>query len=170
MPLPCAGVEDDVRLRAAGTADVDALAVALVEAIDWRGLGDIDLAGVLAVPQLAHYVTGWPRPGDFGTVAVVGERVAGAAWGRLFPADDPGYGFVSADVPELTLAVRAAHRGHGIGGALLAAVIGQARERRHPAVSLSVEDGNRARSLYERAGFVVVGRSGDSDTMLLPLT
>jgi ribosomal protein S18 acetylase RimI-like enzyme len=36
-------------------------------------------------------------------------------------------------------------------------------------VSLSVEDGNRARRLYERAGFVVVGRSGTSDTMLVHL-
>ena len=45
-----------------------------------------------------------------------------------------------------------------------------ATERRHPAVSLSVEDGNRARALYERAGFTVVGRNGGSDTMLLALT
>jgi ribosomal protein S18 acetylase RimI-like enzyme len=163
-------VEDGVRLREAGAGAVGALATALVAAIDWRGLDDIDLAGVLAVPQLAHYVTGWPRPGDFGTVAVLGEDVVGAAWGRLFPDDDPGYGFVSPDVPELSLAVRPTHRGRGLGAALLAAVIEQARERRHPAASLSVEDGNRARALYERAGFVVVGRSGGSDTMLLALT
>jgi ribosomal protein S18 acetylase RimI-like enzyme len=86
------------------------------------------------------------------------------------PADDPGYGFVAADVPEITIAIRAAHRGRGLGGALLDAVLTQARERGLRAVSLSVEDGNRARRLYERAGFVVVGRSGTSDTMLLDLT
>jgi ribosomal protein S18 acetylase RimI-like enzyme len=163
-------VDDDIRLREAGPDDVGALGTALVEAIDWRGVGDVDLAGVLAVPQLAHYLTGWPRPGDFGTVAVAGAEVAGVAWGRRFPDDDPGYGFVSPDVPELSLAVRPAHRGRGIGEALLGAVIAQARERRHPAVSLSVEDGNRARALYERAGFTVVGRNGGSDTMLLALT
>jgi len=32
-----------------------------------------------------------------------------------------------------------------------------------------VEDGNRARALYERAGFTAVGRNGDSDTMKLNL-
>jgi ribosomal protein S18 acetylase RimI-like enzyme len=156
-------------MREAEAADGDALALALVDAVDWRGLGDIDLAGVLAAPALAHYVTGWPRRGDFGTVAVAGSEVAGAAWARLFPDDDPGYGFVAADVPELTIAVRAAHRGRGVGGALLDAVLAQARRRGHRAVSLSVEDGNRARRLYERAGFVVVGRSGTSDTMLVHL-
>lgn len=36
-----------------------------------------------------------------------------------------------------------------------------------PAISLSVEDGNRARVLYERLGFVKVGRNGGSDTLLL---
>jgi GNAT superfamily N-acetyltransferase len=165
-------VADDIRLREAGPADGDALAVALVEAVDWRGLGDLDLDGVLAVPALAHYLTGWPRPGDFGTVAVAvaGEDVVGAAWARLFPDDDPGYGFVAADVPELTLAVRAAHRGRGLGGVLLDAVLAQARERGHRAVSLSVEDGNGARRLYERAGFAVVGRCGTSDTMVLDVT
>jgi GNAT superfamily N-acetyltransferase len=162
-------VQSGLRLREAGPADGGALAVALVEAVDWRGRDDIDLDGVLSVPALAHYVTGWPRPGDFGTVALVGEGVVGAAWARLFPDDDPGYGFVAAGIPELTIAVRAAHRGRGVGRRLLDAVLGQARERGHPALCLSVEDGNVARRLYERAGFVLVGRSGRSDTMLASL-
>jgi hypothetical protein len=37
-------------------------------------------------------------------------------------------------------------------------------------VSLGVEDGNRARVLYERAGFVPVAREDDSDILLLDLT
>jgi ribosomal protein S18 acetylase RimI-like enzyme len=36
-------------------------------------------------------------------------------------------------------------------------------------MSLSVEDENPARHLYERFGFVVVGRVGSSDTMILSL-
>jgi hypothetical protein len=45
----------------------------------------------------------------------------------------------------------------------------RAAARGLPGISLSVEDGNRARSLYSRLGFQVVGRSGNSDTMLLRL-
>ena len=61
-------------------------------------------------------------------------------------------------------------RGRGVGTALLAAAVEEAWRRGLPALSLSVEDGNPARRLYERCGFTVVGRSGDSDTMLLDLS
>lgn len=44
---------------------------------------------------------------------------------------------------------------------------GFVRERGCNAVSLSVEDGNPARRLYERSGFIKVGRNGNSDTLLL---
>jgi ribosomal protein S18 acetylase RimI-like enzyme len=73
------------------------------------------------------------------------------------------------DIPEVTIGVAPAHRGRGVGSALLAALIEQARVRGHQAISLSVEDGNRARLLYERAGFTAVGRNGDSNTMCLRL-
>jgi hypothetical protein len=36
----------------------------------------------------------------------------------------------------------------------------------YDAVSLSVSDGNPARRLYERAGFVAVATTGDSTTMV----
>jgi ribosomal protein S18 acetylase RimI-like enzyme len=66
--------------------------------------------------------------------------------------------------------VHAARRGQGVGSALLAGCVEQARDLGWRALSLSVEDGNpAARALYERNGFVVVGRSGDSDTMMCDL-
>lgn len=45
----------------------------------------------------------------------------------------------------------------------------EAAARSIPAISLSVEDGNRARALYERLGFRKIGRNGGSDTLLLEL-
>lgn len=68
------------------------------------------------------------------------------------------------------MAVVPNRRGRGIGKALLAALIKQAQAWGHQAISLSVEDGNRARLLYERAGFKAEGGNGGSDTTRLQLS
>ena len=158
-------------MREAGAGDLPVLTDALSWAMNWRGEQRFTLAAIMAAPELAHYVAGWPRAGDFGVVAEAGADAlpVGAAWCRTFAAEDPGYGFVADDVAEVSMGVDPDCRGRGIGTALLDALIARARVLGLRAVSLSVEDGNRARALYERAGFRVVGRNGDSDTMLLPL-
>jgi len=128
------------------------------------------MASRVVEPVRAHsrYLVGWPRAGDFGVVAETGDGAGiGAAWCRTFAADDAGYGFVATDIPELTIGVLPDHRGKGAGTALMAHLIALGRSRRLPAISLSVEDGNRARALYERVGFVKVGRNCGSDTLLL---
>ncbi len=163
-------------LRQATAEDTPALTAALLEAVNWDGQARFTVEQLLADPRLAHYVTDWPRPSDFGTVATddgAGRggdgEVLGAGWCRLLDATDPGYGYLADDIPEVTIGVAPAHRGRGVGSALLAALIEQARARGHRAISLSVEDGNRARALYERVGFTAVGRNGGSDTMRLHL-
>lgn len=155
-------------MRAAEAADLPFLQAMLAAAFTWRDDQDVDPA-VLDSPEVRHYLDGWRRPTDFGVVALRAGDPAGAAWARLLPATDPGYGFVAEGIPELTLAVASEHRGHRIGPALLEALVERARALGVPALSLSVEDGNGARAIYERQGFVVVGREGNSDTMLLTL-
>lgn len=159
-----------VLVRAATDADADLLWLALHDAFNWTGERRLTLAELRERPDVAHYVEGWRRPGDFGVVAVADDgKAAGAAWGRVLPTADPGYGFVAADVPELSMAVFGDYRGRGIGSALLAAVVDQARGLDLGRLSLSVEDANPARRLYERAGFVLAGRNGGSDTLVLEL-
>jgi hypothetical protein len=70
----------------------------------------------LAMPHVRRYLNDWGRPGDTGVVAVSedGQRL-GAAWYRLFPVEDPGWGFVAADVPALSIGVVGAARGRGVG-------------------------------------------------------
>jgi ribosomal protein S18 acetylase RimI-like enzyme len=156
-------------LHEATAADRPALTAALLDAVNWQGQAVIGRQQLGSDPQLARYLAGWPRQTDFGTVASVGGRPVGGAWCRTFPVDEPGYGFVGPDIPEVSMGVSEAHRGRGIGSALLDAVIAQARSRGCPALSLSVAAGNPASRLYLRAGFTVVGRNGSSDTMLLEL-
>jgi ribosomal protein S18 acetylase RimI-like enzyme len=142
----------------------------LVAAAFWRADGPSgSVVDVLSEPTLAHYVTGWPRADDLGVVALDGHQPVGAAWLRLFPASDPGYGFVDAATPELAMGVVRARRGRGIGRQLLDAVIAGARERGVASVSLSVEPDNHARRLYEQVGFRTVDERGGSLTMLLRL-
>lgn len=124
----------------------------------------------MADPNLAHYVEGWPRSGDVGVVAEDdrGEPV-GAAWYRHFSADDPGYGFVAPEVPEISLGVIAEARRAGVGRRLMVALIAEARRHRVPQLSLSVEVDNFARDLYSELGFAVTGEADGSVTMLLTL-
>lgn len=123
---------------------------------------------LLAEPGLRRYLEGWGREGDFAIVARdAGDgRKVGAAWYRLFPASDPGYGFVNAATPEIAIAVVPDRRGTGVGGNLLRALMDTARSNGFDAVSLSVQKINHAATrLYERNGFVRLRDDGDSWTM-----
>ena len=158
-------------LRVANNDDTPFLQDVLLQAFNWSNEQTFSMEQILSTPEIAHYIAGWMQPSDFGTVALSdGGDPIGAVWGRLLTSEDPGYGFVSETVPELTMGVLPEHRGSGAGTALMAAVITQAREAGFEALSLSVEDHNPASRLYARAGFNKVDRTGDSDTMLLRLT
>ncbi|GER91913.1 N-acetyltransferase [Dictyobacter vulcani] len=122
----------------------------------------------LAVSSVRKYLADWgERAGDMGWIAV-GEdhQPLGAAWYRFFPADAPGYGFVAANIPELTISVAPEARGLGIGGALLQALSQAAAEQGCPALSLSVDRENPARRLYERYGFNDAGISTPQDSSI----
>lgn len=158
-------------LRPATSGDAPFLAEMVVAAVNWDPAHPpASRERVLGDPRNAHYVDGWPRAGDLGLVAVDADATpVGAAWLRRFAADDPGYGFVAEDVPEVSLGVVAGWRGRGAGRALLRALLEEAAAAGVRRVSLSVERENRARGLYVAEGFVVVHEDRDADTMLLDL-
>jgi GNAT superfamily N-acetyltransferase len=146
-------------MRPAEPSDLPFLRAMLYEAAFWRPAGPRPpLDRALAEPALARYVAGWGRAGDAGVIALGDEGdPIGAAWYRLFPLSEPGFGFVDERTPELSLAVVADARARGVGTALLRALINRARADRFESLSLSVEPDNPARRLYERHGFVRVG-------------
>ncbi len=115
-----------------------------------------------ADPTFAQYVGGFPRESDRGLIARLDGEPVGASWWRFFPAEQPGYGFVSADIAELGIGVVDGYRGRGIGRALLTGL----QDVSPGVLSLSVEDGNPAIELYRSCGFVAVGRFGEATTML----
>jgi GNAT superfamily N-acetyltransferase len=156
-----------VDVRTAEPDDATFLQQALMWAANWRGS---PTSGPPRVdPAIARYLTSWPREGDFGVVAEDETGPIGAAWCRIFSADEPGCGYVAPDIPEVTIAVVPSKRGGGVGTALLDALIDRARSNGVAALSLSVEDGNEAVRLYERVGFRPTHRAGKALTMRLDL-
>lgn len=150
--------------------DLPFLREMLYEAAFWRpGTARPHQEDALRDPTLAVYLEEWGRPGDHGLVASVTGREAGAVWVRRFDERRHGYGFVAPDTPELTLAVAAPFRRQGIARCLLSAIIADQRLAGTARLSLSVEDDNPARALYEEHGFVTHSTANGSRTMLRTL-
>jgi len=123
---------------------------------------------ILSQPDIACYVQGWGRIGDWGLLACDGETPVGAVWLRQWSGTENGYGYVDETVPEMSIALLPDYRGSGLGSRMIKEIIRIARKS-YPAISLSVVESSPARHLYERFGFQTVGRVGGSLVMLLRL-
>jgi len=148
-------------IRRAGPQDVPFLKDMLRHAYYWRATA-VPESGE---PPVQRYVQRWGRPGDTALVAIQDFQPVGAAWYRLFKADDAGYGFVDENTPELSIAVVPSARGSGLGSELLDALMQRAREDGYNAISLSVEKDNPAVALYQRHGFEQVREDDGAYTM-----
>ena len=151
-------------IRRGSANDVQFLRDMLRHAYYWRW-ADPELADL----PVSRYVEGWGRPGDRSLVLIEKFQPVGAAWYRLFASDEPGYGFVDEQTPELTIAVVPSRRGRGYGDELLTALLAQAVADGFAALSLSVEPDNPALALYERHGFARVGERGGALVMRAPV-
>ena len=133
-------------VRRGGHQDVRFLRDMLHHAFYWR---ELDMS---ATPM--RYVRAWGRRGDTAVVALEDGHPVGAAWYRLFPAHEPGFGHVDERTPELAIAVVPSKRGHGIGDALLTRLLEAAAGAGYESISLSVDSENAgAIRLYEKHGF-----------------
>jgi ribosomal protein S18 acetylase RimI-like enzyme len=107
-------------------------------------------------PEFARYVESWGRPGDAGFVAhdKANGQLLGAVWFR--PPQETA-------TPELAFAVKAGHRKHGIGAALLTHWVKANPEQSQ--ISLRVRSDSPAVRLYERFGFKVASQNPEAVTM-----
>lgn len=125
-------------LRTAGARDIGAVDALMGDAFD------------------PAYGEAWTRNQCLGVLALPGVSLL------LAEMDDEPAGFALtrriADESELLLlAVAPAHRGRGVGGALLRAAIAEARGAGCGALHLEVRSGNPAARLYADHGFAKVG-------------
>jgi ribosomal protein S18 acetylase RimI-like enzyme len=109
-------------------------------------------------PALVKYWQDWGQATDLGIVAESADLnyPVGCAWVRLFTGEEPGYGHVADDIPELAFGVVKSLRNQGIGTLLLERLLADCRER-FPGVSLSARQDNPSVRLYQRFGFRAVG-------------
>ncbi|MGE3840509.1 MAG: GNAT family N-acetyltransferase [Vicinamibacterales bacterium] len=160
----------NVKIRRLGLADVEFLKLMLFEAFFWNATAERPaFIESRDNPEFVKLYTGWGRTGDIGFIAEKGVEPLGAAWCRAWTDEVHSDGFVDRHTPELAIAVHPAHRGKGIGRALMMKLVDQARADCLPALSLSVSPMNPACSLYESLGFQKVGESGTSWTLRLAL-
>jgi len=115
-------------------------------------------------PDISRYYSGWGRTGDAAIVAVEQKSgtLAGCAWGRLFNADDKGYGYIDDETPELSIAVDPAFRNRGTGTKLLQELIDYYKKKGYSRLSLSVHTDNPGLRLYNRTGFMIYALREDS--------
>ena len=140
-------------IREGGPQDVRFLRDMLRHAYYWRSRD--------AEVPITRYVNAWGRTGDRALIALDDFHPAGAAWYRLYPEREPGFGFVDERTPELTIGVVPSRRGKGIGSELLDELLRRAKEEGHERISLSVEKSNPAVHLYESRGFRAVHENDD---------
>lgn len=139
--------------------------------LDLRFATTADRAFVVEMARHACVIEDWPLPEPESEdvhallprsedVAVIGTDPGaaidvGAVW--TFHHDPPLVVGDGDAHPEIAIAVAHDRRGHGIGSALLDAMIRRCTGT-DPALILNVHQRNPARRLYERAGFHVVGQ------------
>jgi GNAT superfamily N-acetyltransferase len=151
-------------IRRGNRQDVRFLRDMLRHAFYWRSSGTVEDS------SLWRYVAGWGRRGDAAVIALEGGFPIGAAWFRLFPADEPGFGFVDEQTPEVAVAVVPSRRGRGTGSELLGELVDIAREQGYPALSLSVAADSPAMHVFEKQGFQPVEQTDGAWTMRLELS
>jgi GNAT superfamily N-acetyltransferase len=136
----------------------------LRHAFYWRSGGTVEDA------SLWRYVSGWGRRGDAAVIGLESGFPIGAAWYRLFPRDEPGFGFVDEQTPEMAIAVVPSRRGRGIGSELLESLVDLAKEQGYGGLSLSVADESPAMHVFAKQGFEKVEQTDGSWTMRLNLS
>ncbi|MCK7675919.1 TIGR00730 family Rossman fold protein [Corynebacterium pygosceleis] len=139
---------------------------------EWATIHNVGADADTTDNHLAPYLQFIPQRGDTGMVAEVrdpvtgGNRTAGVVWASFIRS----HGYISPEIPELSVSVDDDFQGAGIGTTLIRAVVDHGRNVGWPGISLYVEDDNPARRLYARLGFESLACDSCPGTMVMHLT
>ena len=117
---------------------------------------------IIKQPELQVYVENFgKRQGDLALCAVSDGKIAGAVWGRIMN----DYGHIDDETPSLAISLYKEYRGHGIGTALMRAIIAECEKIGYKRLSLSVQKANYAVKLYEKVGFKIISENDEEYIM-----
>jgi ribosomal protein S18 acetylase RimI-like enzyme len=133
---------------------------------------------IIEEPNLKKYYENWGRTGDIGVLAMVyggpyqsyiQDFPVGAAWSRLFTKENPSYGFIDENTPEITIAAKKEYQSKGIGQKLMNKLIEANQKAGFQQLSLSVDTQSSVKNWYLKLGFEIIKTEGTAHTMLLKL-
>lgn len=117
---------------------------------------------IIAAPELQVYID---RFGDFkddyGLVAEVDGKIAGAVWVRIMN----DYGHIDAETPSFAISLYKEYRGLGIGTALMKEMLTLLKKHGYQRASLSVQKANYAAKMYLNTGFEIVDENEEEYIM-----
>ena len=117
---------------------------------------------ILQRPSLWKYINNFgTRKGDLCAVATIENVIIGAVWVRFIHS----YGFVSEELPELSVSLYPEYRNQGIGTQLMLYILRMLKEANYYGVSLSVSKQNMAFRMYQTLGFIIV-RENENDYVM----
>ncbi|OUN79708.1 GNAT family N-acetyltransferase [Bacteroides sp. An51A] len=118
---------------------------------------------ILQQPPLWKYIDNFgSRKGDLCAVAIIDNLIIGAVWVRFVRS----YGFVSEELPELSISLYPEYRGQGIGTQLMLYIQKMLKETGCCGVSLSVSKQNRTFRWYQTLGFSIA-QENESDYVMV---
>lgn len=146
------GNDDAVEIVQAGPADAQAILPLMVAFNTFEGIAWEPRSKGAAFERLL-------RDPRLGFVLIARERSSGAVFGYGLATYSYDLEFAGADAFITEIFVSEAQRGHGLGRALLNAIVEKLRRDGATAVHLVVRPENeRARAIYEAHGFRLVPR------------
>lgn len=121
---------------------------------------------IIKKPELQVYLTGFGKnPGDYGLVAQVGDKIAGAVWVRIMN----DYGHIDDNTPSFAISLYRQYRHLGIGTAMMREMLLLLKQEGYGQASLAVQKENYAVSMYQNVGFEIVDENSEEYIMLCRL-
>ena len=157
------------QIRSIKDDEVPLLSDFLYEAIFQRDENNPIPRSIINQPEISVFIDDFGKKDDNCLVAVVEDKIVGAAWTRILSGTVKGFGNIDKYTPEFAISVYKDYRGLGIGTRLMLDMLMLLKGKGYKRASLAVQKDNYAVRMYERVGFVITDESDEEYIMLCNL-